>query len=338
MKRLIVLFVPVILLVLCQKQQNVQLEPGTPAYELAEICAEKIAVLHPDSNVVLASTKSVEITSDLLFFHLQSTMGKHSDRFKSFSEDVLKRMVQQTAARLAEKEILLQQARKKGVKVNDADVDSMIVKYVRRQNDSGDIKQSFQERGVDYEYFWNDVRDGILIDKYLYDIVTEQRTVTEDEILLAYQRMTRDTLVSVQHILLLTRGKNESEKTAIKLQMNKILSEAKNGADFGVLAKKYSEDPGSKDKGGLYENFGRGRMVKPFEHAAFTVPVGGLSDIVETRYGYHILKVISRGANDKPLEEVREEIENTIRNKNANQIKQQHVMQLRKDAEFKLHI
>ena len=76
--------------------------------------------------------------------------------------------------------------------------------------------------------------------------------------------------------------------------MEGILKRAKSGEDFSELVKQYTEDRGSKDKGGLYENFSRGKMVKPFENAAFSVPVGQISDIVETNYGYHILKIIDR--------------------------------------------
>lgn len=338
MKRLFLLFIPIVFVVMCQKQNNVQLEPGSPAYELAVACAEKMAVLHPDSNTVLASAKSIQITNDALFQHLYATMGSQSERFKSFSESVMKRMVQQTAGRLAEKELLYKQAKKSGIKVKDAEVDSLILQYARQQEGYSDIKTFLAEKGIDYDYFWDDVKSGIMIDRYLADIVLEKRTVTEEEILMAYEKMSRDTLVSVQHILLLTRKKSEREKEEIKEKMASILKEARSGVDFGELAKKYSEDPGSKDKGGLYENFGRHRMVKPFEDASFTVPVGEISDIVETRYGFHIIKVLSRGANDKPLDEIRPEIEQSIRNKSANQIKQQHVEELKEKSEFKLHV
>ncbi len=338
MKRLFVIFIPVILFVMCQKQQSVQLEPGTPAYELAAACAEKMSVLHPDSNRVLASAKSIEVTSDDVFHHLQSTMGTQSERFKTFSETVLKRMVQQTANRLVEKELLLRHAKKAGVNIKDAEVDSMITRYAQQQSGYDDIKEFLAEKEIDYDYFWQDVKAGMLIDNYLAQIVLEKRTVTEEEILLAYQKFSRDTLVSVQHILLLTRDKSDNEISQIKSKMASVLKKAREGADFGDLARKYSEDPGSKEKGGLYENFGRGVMVKPFEKAAFNIPVGEISDIVETRYGYHILKVLERGVNEKPLEEVREQLEDSIRKKSANEIRQQHVQELKEEADFQLHV
>src|SRR5262249_41898933 len=62
------------------------------------------------------------------------------------------------------------------------------------------------------------------------------------------------------------------------------------GTNFADLAKKYSEDPGSKDTGGEY-TFPRGKMVKPFEDAAFTLKPGEISEIIETQYGFHIIKV-----------------------------------------------
>ena len=70
-----------------------------------------------------------------------------------------------------------------------------------------------------------------------------------------------------------------------------ILERARKGEDFAKLAQEFSDDPGSKDKGGLYDFFTRGTMVPEFEKAAFTLKPGEISDLVETEYGYHIVKV-----------------------------------------------
>jgi peptidyl-prolyl cis-trans isomerase D len=101
--------------------------------------------------------------------------------------------------------------------------------------------------------------------------------------------------VRAQHILIL--GK-EGDEAAQKKALEKIKEvKAKVGKeDFGTLAQKYSEDPGSKTKKGDLGFFGRGAMVKEFEDAAFTLPVGKVSEPIKTAYGYHLIKVLEKKA------------------------------------------
>jgi len=103
-------------------------------------------------------------------------------------------------------------------------------------------------------------------------------------------------MVRASHILLLTTDPKtnseltEDQKAAKHKELEGILKRARAGEDFAELAKKYSEDPGSKDKGGEY-TFPRGQMEMPFEAAAFSLNTNQVSDIITTRYGYHIIKL-----------------------------------------------
>jgi peptidyl-prolyl cis-trans isomerase D len=116
--------------------------------------------------------------------------------------------------------------------------------------------------------------------------------------------------VRASHILLNTGGKDEA---AVRKQAEELLAKIKGGADFAELAKKYSDDPGSKVKGGDLDYFPRGQMVPEFEKTAFELKPGQVSDLVKTQYGFHIIKVVDKQAGvTQPLDQVRAQIQQTL--------------------------
>ena len=115
--------------------------------------------------------------------------------------------------------------------------------------------------------------------------------------------------VHVQHILFMTVGKTDAEVEEIKKKAEDVLKQAKKGGKFDELAKKYSEDPGSKDKGGDLSWIRQGQTVPEFEKTAFSLAPGQISDLVKTQYGFHIIKVLEKEtAHTKPFEEVKESL------------------------------
>src|SRR4029077_8902598 len=108
----------------------------------------------------------------------------------------------------------------------------------------------------------------------------------------------------VAHILFKTVGKTDAESEEIRKKAEDVLKKAKSGANFGDLAKQNSEDT-TKDKGGDLDWIVRGQTVPEFEQAAFTLPIGSVSDLVKTQYGFHIVKVLDRqAARTQTLDEV----------------------------------
>jgi parvulin-like peptidyl-prolyl isomerase len=103
-------------------------------------------------------------------------------------------------------------------------------------------------------------------------------------------------LVKASHVLI-NFGSNKDSAKALAMQ---VMSRAKKGEDFAMLAKEYSQDQGSKDRGGEYDYFPKGQMVKPFEDACFNNAPGSIVGPVETEFGYHIIKV-----SDKISEEIK---------------------------------
>jgi peptidyl-prolyl cis-trans isomerase D len=112
--------------------------------------------------------------------------------------------------------------------------------------------------------------------------------------------------VRASHILLKTEGKDDA---AVKAKAEDVLKQARDGADFAELAKKYSEDDASAKNGGDLDYFGRGRMVPEFDTAVFAMQPGQISDLVKTQYGYHIIKLVDKkNATTRSLAEVRQQI------------------------------
>jgi peptidyl-prolyl cis-trans isomerase D len=112
--------------------------------------------------------------------------------------------------------------------------------------------------------------------------------------------------IRASHVLLKTEGKQEAD---VRKQAEDVLAKARGGADFAQLATKLSEDEVSAKQGGDLDYFGRGRMVREFEEAAFALQPGQISDIVKTQYGFHIIKLTDRKAGaTRSLDEVRQQI------------------------------
>lgn len=102
--------------------------------------------------------------------------------------------------------------------------------------------------------------------------------------------------VRASHVLISTMDKDqnplpEDKKKEKEKLAREVKAKADKGEDFAKLAKEYSEDPGSKDNGGSLDTFGRGEMLPEFEAAAFSLKTNQISDLVETKYGYHIIKL-----------------------------------------------
>ncbi|MBV9957083.1 MAG: peptidylprolyl isomerase, partial [Acidobacteria bacterium] len=92
----------------------------------------------------------------------------------------------------------------------------------------------------------------------------------------------------------------ELDDSKARAKAEEVLKRARAGEDFSALAKEFSSDTSNKDKGGDLDWFGRGRMVKAFEDAAFALQPGQISDVVQTQFGFHIIKVEERGMKKSP--------------------------------------
>ncbi len=152
------------------------------------------------------------------------------------------------------------------------------------------------------------------------DVLAKGVAVPEEDLRRYYEenrsRYTQAEERRASHILIKADSSMSADaKAKAKARAEELLAQVrKTPAAFAELARKNSDDPGSAANGGDLDFFGKGAMVKPFEDAAFAMKPGEIANLVETEFGYHIIKLeATRGGQVKPFDEVRPEIETEVR-------------------------
>jgi peptidyl-prolyl cis-trans isomerase D len=176
--------------------------------------------------------------------------------------------------------------------------------------DEAEIRAAYERNKSKYQ-----VPERRVVRYALVDVnrIRQNVQVSDDMLKLQYQANIQQyqvpNRVHAEHILFMTVGKTDAEVEEIKKKAEDVLKQVKKGGKFEDLAKKYSEDPGSKDKGGDLSFITQGQTVPEFEKTAFSLAPGQVSDLVKTQYGFHIIKVLEKEtAHTKPFEEVKESL------------------------------
>jgi peptidyl-prolyl cis-trans isomerase D len=166
----------------------------------------------------------------------------------------------------------------------------------------------------------------------------EAKTTIKDEDIQAYYdantaNYKQDEEVKARHILF--KVDNEQSDAEAKKKAEEVLALVKKGGNFEELAKKYSQEPGADKSGGDLGWFSKGRMVKAFEEKAFSMKEGEISDLVKTEFGYHIIKVEGKKAEGiKPLAEVKNMIEQTLKREKVEKEAGDRMTQIHKEIAF----
>ena len=160
---------------------------------------------------------------------------------------------------------------------------------------------------------------------FLSQVEIKDDDVAEYYALHKEDKFTEPEQVRARHILVKVAPDAAAEaKAAARKKAEELLAKVKAGADFAALAKERSDDPGSAAKGGDLGLFPRGRMTPAFEEAAFALQAGGVSDVVETPFGFHVIKVEEhRPGGVKPLAAVHDEIVETVKQERARALARQ---------------
>jgi peptidyl-prolyl cis-trans isomerase C len=211
--------------------------------------------------------------------------------------------------------LLIQEAKTRKIAVTDAEVDAQIGEIRKQFPDEAQFKQALAAQKLTLDAIRADTRSKIGVDKMMKAEIGDKGAVKPEEVADFYaknpDKFKQPERVRASHILIaVPESADAAAKQQAKAKAEAILKDLKGGKDFAAAAKQNSQDPGSAVNGGDLGYFGQGQMVPPFEQAAFALKPGQMSDVVETPFGFHIIKMVDKQASRTvPLNEAKTQIE-----------------------------
>lgn len=251
--------------------------------------------------------------------------------------DLVKKMALE---QLIQRQLFLQAASQEGLIVNNAEVDSewkkLLEQYYSGREDR--MKQDLYRLHYTENAFYQELRSRLLINK-IQEKITSKIKTSEQELQNYYKKnivqFQTPEQIEAQHILFKAEENNKNEIEKAKLKADDIYEKLKQGQEFIELAKKYSEDEGSKVDGGNLGAFSKGQMVPEFEAVAWKLHPGEFSHAVKSKYGWHIIK---RGKTiplkTKTFKEVKAQIEISLKQENKQKSIQEWLQSKRQQAKI----
>ncbi|HET9480697.1 MAG TPA: peptidylprolyl isomerase [Candidatus Polarisedimenticolia bacterium] len=237
-------------------------------------------------------------------------------------------------------ELLYQKARSIPIEIPQADVDAAIAQ-TRAGMGEENFKAEMSRRGMSEEGIAQVVRRNLMVQKMIQERVVGQVTVSEQESQTFYnenqQQMAKPETIKASHILVRSEPNDPAEKRdAARKKIEEARARLKSGEEFAGVARQYSED-GSAAQGGVLGEIPRGRTVPAFEQAAFNLPVGQTSDVVETEFGFHLIRVTARSpAGTASFDEVKGQIGEFLKQRKSQQAIETMVTSLRAEAKIEV--
>lgn len=241
---------------------------------------------------------------------------------------------------LIDQTLLRQKAEEKKVELAQEDVDAQYESFLQQFGDEEEAKTFLEEQGYSIKQLKKDIEVDLLVQNLLEQEIFPEATPSDEEIQQFYndnpQYFLQPESIHARHILMQTTAEDDdATRQAARQKIEDVQSRLASGEDFAELAIAMSEGP-SGPSGGDLGWFSRGQMVPPFEEAAFALEPGEISDIVETSFGYHIIKLEEKKAEGTtPFDEVSESIKDFIMQQALPSLYDSYLTDLKADAEIK---
>lgn len=308
-----------------------QATPQPPATEAAP------TAVNPESYPeVVAKVNGTEIPRDDLIGsaegmlqRLQAT-GQPPPRNDDFYRQVLDQLIST--------KLLYQESQAQGTEISPDEVTEQMQTLEQRTGGKEQLDQALAGQDMTRQELRAGLKEDLAINRYIEEKIVPAVTVSEQEAQTFYEenkeQMQRPEQAKLRHILISASGDaGEEEKTAARGKAEDLLAQVREGADFAELATANSDDTQSAERGGDLGWVSRGQTVEPFENAAFALEPGATSEVVESPFGFHIIRLEEkRAAGTAPFADAREEIEAYLKQQKLGEVISRKVEELEQKA------
>ena len=239
--------------------------------------------------------------------------------------------------------LLKQEAKTRNIKIDDAEIDAKMQELKGQFKTPAEFDQALKERNMTLDGLKSDARADLSVNKVMEAAVANIPGPTDAEAKDFYaknpDKFKQDEQVRASHILVRVEPNADAKtKAKAKAEIESVLREVKAGGDFAKLAQQHSQD-GSAAQGGDLGYFPHGQMVPEFDKVAFSLPVGQVSGVVTTQFGYHVLKVTDRKpARTVPYDEALPQIKQFLEQQKKQQAADTFIEGLKKKAKIEILI
>ncbi len=290
---------------------------------------------------VVAKVNGLLVKKDELQMAITNLEGRAGAAVPAEQRDTVYRQV---LDRIVGYHLLVQEAKVRKFEAPPWDVDKRLSDIKSQFPSEQAFKDMLQQRGMTEERLRQETAETIAVNAMLEKEFESLAAATDEEVRKFYEgnkpRFREEATVHASHILIrLEQNADAAARTKARAEIESIQAQLKKGGNFAELATKRSQDPGSATKGGDLGFFGRGQMVPAFEEAAFTTKAGQVSGIVETPFGYHLIKVAeTKPGRDVGFDEVKEQIREYLKQQVREQKSQAFIDQLKAKGKVEILI
>jgi peptidyl-prolyl cis-trans isomerase C len=311
---------------------------GQPATPAAEAPAKPVPAQLPD---VVARVNGEAIAKTEFESAIKNVEGRAGGPVPAEQRD---RVYRGVLDQLISYRLLMQETKSRKIDVPDTEVDARIAQIRQQFPSEDEFKKQLAQRSMTIEALREDAKSDMRVAKMLEAEVNAKVAVQPGDVNSFYQqnpdKFQQPERVRASHILIRTEENADAKaKETAKAKAVDLLKQVKAGKDFAELAKQHSQDPGSAVQGGDLGFFQQGQMVGAFERAAFALKPGEVSDIVETPFGFHIIKMADKqAARTVPIDEVKPQIEQFLQNQQRQQKTQAFIESLKSKGKVEILI